>query len=221
MCVKGDRVIGPVWLWNVMADSITRHFRNAWRAFKAQPAVFVISMLVLFASWVVLELSVVALHRLGLIVWLVLHLAFFLSFSGLVVGFHRIALEAVDGKEPKLANLTALLGRGPTFLLAFCIYVVVVLGGFALLIVPGIYLVVRYALFGHVLAAGPTSGLEALRDAAALSRGRWWTVCIVMLMALLLNLAGAAFLGLGLLITFPVSLLATSNLYRSLQRSTP
>jgi uncharacterized membrane protein len=57
-----------------------------------------------------------------------------------------------------------------------------------------------------------------LRDAAALSRGRWWTVCVVMLMALLLNLAGAAFLGLGLLITFPVSLLAKSDLYRSLQR---
>ena len=35
-----------------------------------------------------------------------------------MVGLHRIALETVDGKAPKLANLTALLGRGPTFFLA-------------------------------------------------------------------------------------------------------
>jgi uncharacterized membrane protein len=204
-----------------MAGPIALHFRTAWKTFVSFPRLFIISMLILFASWVVLELSVVALHRFGFAVWLVLHLAFFLLFSGLMVGFHRIALEAVDGHAPKLADLTTLLGRGPTFLFAFCIYVVVVLGGFALLIVPGIYLAIRYALFGQVLATRSTSALEALRDAAALSRGRWWTVFTVMLMALLLNLAGAAFLGVGLLITFPLSLLATSNLYRSLQRSTP
>jgi uncharacterized membrane protein len=40
-----------------------------------------------------------------------------------------------------------------------------------------------------------------------------------MLIGLLLNLGGAALLGIGLLITFPVSVLATSSLYRSLQRS--
>jgi uncharacterized membrane protein len=205
----------------VMTDSATLHFQNAWKAFKTHPRIFVISMLVLFASWVALELSVVALHRFGLVAWLILHLAFFLFFSGLMLGFHRIALETVDGKAPKLADLTTLLERGPTFLLAFCIYCVAVIGGLVLLVVPGIYLAVRYALFAQVIATRSTSAFDALRNAAALSEGRWWTVLAVILMALLLNLAGAALLGLGLLITFPVSLLATSNLYRSLQQSSP
>lgn len=135
-----------------------------------------------------------------------------------MLGLHRIALEAVDGRVPELAGLTALLGRGPTFLLAFCIYAAAVLGGLVLLVVPGIYVAIRYALFGQVIATRSTSAFEALRNAAALSEGRWWTVLAVMLTALLLNLAGAALLGLGLLITFPVSLVATSNLYRSLQQ---
>jgi hypothetical protein len=177
------------------------------------------SMLILFASWVALELAVVALHRFGVVVWLGLHLAFLLLFSGLIVGCHRIALKAADGKASNLRDLTALLERGPTFLLAFSIYSVAVVGGLVLLVVPGIYIGVRYALFGQVLATKPSSAIEALRDAAALSRGQWWTVCGIVLRALLLNLAGAALLGLGLIITFPVTLLATSSLYLSLQRS--
>lgn len=203
-----------------MVDPIAPHFRTAWKAFKSHPRVFVISMLILFASWVALEVAVVALHRFGLVVWLVLHLAFFVFFSGLMLGLHGIALETIDGKAPKVTDVTALLARGPVFLLAFCIYSVAVIGGLVLLIVPGIYLAVRYALFGQIIATRSTSAFAALRDAAALSDGRFATVFAVVLIAFLLNLAGAAFLGLGLLITFPVSLLATSGLYRSLQRST-
>ena len=201
-----------------MTDSATLHFQNAWKAFKSYPRVFLISMLILFGSWVALEVAVVALQRFGVVVWLILHLAFFVLFSGLMVGLHRIALETIDGKAPKLADLTALLARGPTFLLAFCIYSAVVLVGFAFLVVPGIYVAVRYALFGQVLATTSTTAPQALRNAAALSDGRWWTLFPLVLMAILLNLAGMAFLGLGLLITFPVSLLATSDLYRSLQQ---
>lgn len=201
-----------------MTDSATLHFQNAWKAFKSYPRVFLISMLILFGSWAALEVAVVALQRFGVVVWLILHLAFFVLFSGLMVGLHRIALETIDGKAPKLADLTAVLGRGPTFLLAFCIYSAVVLVGFAFLVVPGIYVAVRYALFGQVLATTSTTAPQALRNAAALSDGRWWALFPLLLMAMLLNLAGMAFLGLGLLITFPVSLLATSDLYRSLQQ---
>jgi uncharacterized membrane protein len=200
-----------------MSESVIRHFGIGWKAFKSYPRVFVISMLILFASWAALEVAVVALQRFGVVLWLILHLAFFVFFSGLMVGLHRIALETVDGKAPKLANLTALLGRGPTFLLAFCVYLAAVVVGLVLLVVPGIYVAVRYALFGQVLATTSTTAPQALRNAAALSDGRWWTLFPLLLMAMLLNLAGLAFLGLGLLVTFPVSLLATSDLYRSLQ----
>src|SRR5205823_15102797 len=121
-----------------MTESVIPHFGIGWKAFKSYSRVFVISMFVLFASWVVLEVAVVALQRFGLVVWLVLHLAFFLFFSGLMTGLHRMALETVEGKAPRLANLTALLDRGPTFLLASCINFVTVAGGLALLVVPGI-----------------------------------------------------------------------------------
>jgi uncharacterized membrane protein len=172
--------------------------------------------------WVGLEVSVVTAHRLGfgLTPWLVLHLGFLFLFSGFVLGFYEIAFDAVDGKNPKLRKLTGLFYRAPSFFLAFCIYFVLVLCGILLLVVPGIYFAVRYALFGQVLATRSTSAFGALRDAAALSNGHWWILFTLLLIAFVLNLAGAAVLGLGLLIAFPISILAMSDLFRSLLRPT-
>ncbi len=202
-----------------MAISTTPHFQIAWRAFKAHWRVFVISMLVLFASWVILELSVVALHRFGVVLNVLLHLAFLVLASGLMVGIHSIAMEVVDGRMPHLRLLTGSLARGPRYLLAFCLYFISVVVGLLLLVVPGVYVAVRYALFGQVLATKQTSTLGALRDAGSLSRGQWWAMCRVVVAALALNLGGAALLGLGLLISFPISLLVASSLFRTLQHT--
>ncbi|MBI3415641.1 MAG: hypothetical protein HY043_10040 [Verrucomicrobia bacterium] len=202
-------------------DRTAVYFLTAWKAFKSCWSVFTISMLVLFASWVALELAVFALHRFGIFPWIFLHLAFLLSFSGLMVGLHGMALQSTYGKAPELRHLTCLFARGPNFLLAFCIYTVAVVGGLVILVVPGVYVAVRYALFGQIFASRPATALEALRDASTLSHGRWWSLCGALLMALAINLFGAALLGVGLLITFPVTLLAISGLYRSLQRPSP
>ena len=199
-----------------MAESVILHFGIGWRTYKAHAGVFIISMLTLLAAWIVLEIAVITLQNLGLVVWLILHLAFFFFFARLMVGFHRLTLRAVEGKTPALSTLTGSLNRGPTFLLAATIYFMAVVCGFVLLIIPGIYIAVRYALFGHVVANTSTTAVECLKYAATLSRNRWWSFFGFVSLALFLNLAGAALLGVGLFLTFPVSLLAGSNFYRSL-----
>ena len=141
------------------------------------------------------------------------------SLQALSSGFIGIALRVADGKPADLKQLTAFLRRGPAFLLGFCIYSVAVGAGLVFFILPGIYVAARYALFPQVLAAKPVSALEAMSEAAALSSGRWRTVCLFLLIALGLNLLGAALLGLGFLVTFPITLVATSLLYRSFQQS--
>jgi uncharacterized membrane protein len=66
-------------------------------------------------------------------------------------------------------------------------------------------------------SAGP---LAAPRDAAVLARGNCSQLGALFLIAFLLNAAGAAILGLGLVISIPVSLLAIAGFYRSLQPAT-
>jgi hypothetical protein len=200
-----------------MPDRVTSHFETGWRLFKSHPGVFVVSMLLLFLSWVVLEIAVVFLHRLGLGVWLVLHLAWLFLFSGMLVGLHLMALKSVDREIPRVGDLFGSLERGPSYLLALGIYCLAVSGGLVLLIGPGIYLAIRYCLFAQVITDTSASALSALREAAALAHGNWAPFGALFLIAFLLNIAGMALLGIGLIISFPVSLLAIAGFYRSLQ----
>jgi uncharacterized membrane protein len=197
----------------------TRHFKVAWAVFQTNWNVFVLSVFVLLGSWVILEVAVALVNRWGLLPSLALHLIFLFLFSGLLVGIQSMALKAVRGSIPTLRTLTAMLDRGPSFLLALGLYLVATLCGLALFILPGLYIAVRYALFGYVIASRRVSGLEALRQAARLSERNRWRMFGLMLIALALNLAGAALLGVGLVISFPVSLLAAANFFRSLQKA--
>ncbi len=179
--------------------------------------------IILFALWVILEVSVVAVTRLaaavdqvpaGTTVNVALHVGFLLLFSGLLVGLHRIALNAVDGGAPTLSTLTHFLKIGPTYLLALALYWLAVLAGTLALVLPGIYLAVRFAFFGQVLAFRRASAFSALRDSAALCTGRWWSLFVLFFLALALNLLGAAMLGLGFFVSFPVTLLAATVRFR-------
>jgi hypothetical protein len=62
--------------------------------------------------------------------------------------------------------------------------------------------------------------IPALRKAAALARGNWLELGALFLIALLLNLTGAVVLGAGIIVSFPVSLLAIAGFSRSLQPAT-
>jgi len=185
--------------------------------------VLVAAELVLLTLWVILEVSVVAVTRLaavsgwvpaGTIVNVALHIAFVLVFSGVVVGLHRIAIEIVDGGAPTLSTLTHFLKAGPAYLLALTLYWLAVLAGTLALVLPGIYLAVRFAFFGQILASGKATAISALRDSAALCAGRWRSMSLLFFLSLALNLLGAAILGLGFFVTFPVTLLAATLRFR-------
>jgi len=201
-----------------MSDRVRSHFQIGWRLFKARAGVFVVSMILLFLSGIVVALLV--LHRSGFAIWLIALLAWLLVCSGMIVGLHAMALKSVDGRAPRVDDLFGSLVLGPAYLLALAFYCAAVSLGFALLIVPGIYLAVRYCLFAQIITDKSAGPWAALRDAAVLARGNYSQQGALFLIAFLLNAAGAAILGLGLVISFPVSLPAIAGFYHSLQPAT-
>jgi hypothetical protein len=53
-----------------------------------------------------------------------------------------------------------------------------------LIVVPGVFVAVRYAFFGQILASKPISPLTALREAASLAENRWRALfCLLLISA--------------------------------------
>jgi hypothetical protein len=196
--------------------SIRQAFNFAWPIFKKRFALFTAVLLTIFGAWVALEIVVIAGQRFGILLWIVMHLAFLIFVAGLEVGLLQVCLALYDGEEPTFADSFAHLALGPKFLAGQTLYLLAALIGLLLLVVPGVYLGVRYALFGFCMAAGETNLVRSFQQSAILSTGEQGYLLRVLFVLFVLNVVGASLLGLGLFITVPVSLLMMTAVYRKL-----
>jgi hypothetical protein len=88
--------------------------------------------------------------------------------------------------------------------------------GLLCLVVPGIYLAVRYALFGFCMIGGETDLVRSFQQSAILSAGKQTYLLAIGVSFLVLNVLGAGFLGVGLFLTVPLSILTMLAVYRQL-----
>ena len=199
--------------------SMRHAFDFAWPTLKKRFGLFTAVLLTILAAWVLLEIVVITGQRFGILLWAVMHLAFLIFVSGVELGLLQICRALRDRKDPVFADTFAHLPLGPKFLAAQILYLLLVVIGLVLLVVPGVYLGVRYALFGFCFAGGETDLLRCFQQSAILSKGATAALLRTLAALLVLNLLGASLLGLGLFITVPQSVLILTDVYR--QRTTP
>ena len=205
-----------------MASAAKSHLQTAWELFKRYWAVFLLAELAALVAWVALEIAVVTARRSGIPavaywpLWLCLHLAFFWIFCGLMVGIHRMALLAVDGGAPTFATVLSHLDRGTIYLFTSLLYWAAVIGGLGLAVIPGVVAAVKWAPFRFVLAESPQSAVSTLHEAASLSASHRLQVFRSLAVSLVLNLAGVALLGVGLFVSFPITVILRASDFRTL-----
>lgn len=117
---------------------------------------------------------------------------------------YKAVAEAYLGGSPDWrASLTFVLRRLHSLLWLTVLTAVVVVIGFLLCVVPGIYLVVAFTVAVPVLLTEGLRGRRALGRSRRLVRGRWWgTLAIVVLGALLVGIVSAVIQGLVTAISF-------------------
>lgn len=197
-------------------NSIRHAFGFVWTTFKANIGLLTACILTFFASWVVLEVLVIAGQQLGFLWWLATHLSFFVVFAGLEVGFIRICLDLHDGKQVTYIDIFRELRQGANFLLVQLIYFVMVLVGFVLLLIPGIYLGTKFTFYAYSFADGNPSLKQSFQRSGILSQESMWFLFWFSIDLLLINIVGASVLGIGLIVTVPLTALMKVHVYRQL-----
>lgn len=202
---------------NSSPPSIRKAFDFAWMTYRQQFGLFTALVLTFFASWVILEIIVVAGQRLGILLWLLAHLIFFIIFAGMEIGFIRICLASYDGKEIRFTDIFSGLQLGINFLLAQLINTVITIVGFLLLVIPGAYLSAKYAFYAfHFAEASPTL-IQSFQQSAIITQRSMLFVVWFSFLILVINILGASILGVGLIATVPLSVLMKASIYRQMQ----
>ena len=144
-------------------------------------------------------------------------LIFIVVSSTFALGLFKIYLRFRDGEKPIFENLFDGLARAHIWVGAALIMGVAVVMGLVLLIVPGVVMLLRLWFVGFVLVEERTGPIDAIQRSWDITRGHTMDLLVFFIVLVGLNLLGAVCLGVGLLVTVPISGLALASIYRELK----
>jgi hypothetical protein len=122
------------------------------------------------------------------------------------------------GQEGDIKEIISQKEIYPQALLGSIIYYIMMVIGFILLVIPGIYVAVRFAVLPYVFVDQKLGWKEALNEASRLSEGNRMNIFGFILLLAVMNILGALCLLVGLLVSIPVSMIATTMLYEYLKK---
>ncbi len=137
------------------------------------------------------------------------------------IGIVKMILDLYDGKPLNFSNLYTQYALGLRYYAASIIYGIMVLVGLICLIVPGIYLAIRFQFFSFLIVDKNAGIAESLSKSSALTEGVKINLFLFALLIVVINIIGFLLLGIGLLVTIPTTMMATIHVYRKLLSQTP
>lgn len=196
--------------------SIKTALRTCWGIFKERPWFYIgmtVILIVLSAPGQIEDGRYILLQIAGMILSLIF------SYVWL-----SVSLAAVDAKYD-LLSFRALGKHLPTFrqfillVKVALLTALIVIGGFFLLIIPGIYFMTRFVFSQLSLVDNKGGAIAAIKDSWRLvSRDVFWTVLLTILVVVCLAIVGMVLFGIGIVIAYPVATLLLAHLYRTLTR---
>jgi uncharacterized membrane protein len=134
----------------------------------------------------------------------------------LSTGVLVISLRIAQGKRVKLGDLIPPGQLVWWYVCASALAGIIILAGFIALIIPGIYFALRFSMVRFAIVDGAEI-TESLKKSSVLTEGVKWRLLGFMIVTVALNVVGALFFLVGLLITLPVTMIAYAHIYLKLQ----
>ncbi len=195
---------------------------ESWQIVKKQLSFWLLLMVGMFLGTMVLD----GVHQwLGNQDWSVLQTVWGIitrliqMYAGLVVV--AASLRAVRGEMIEWPSLvikdTRLMWH--YFLISLVTGLIISMGTL-LLIVPGIIFAIMFSLSNYLVVDQDTGIRESLEESKRLTSGKKWKLFVIGLALIGINILGAICLGLGLLVSAPVSIVAGALLYKRLTATT-
>lgn len=188
--------------------------KQSWELVKKNARLIVLLMAA-FIGYQVIQGIVQGFFRETLLATLI-SLAFTVLTLFLEIGFIKIILKLVDGQKAEITELWAY----PQYLLRMIgstiVYGLIVVAGFILLIIPGIYLALRLQFYSYYIVDKNAGAMDSLKMSWKATEGNVINIFLFELLLVGINILGAIALLVGLFVTIPVTFVAVTLLYRKL-----
>ena len=140
----------------------------------------------------------------------------YLATSALYLGALRICLDIVDTGASTYNRILSESHLTARYIIASVIYGIAMMIGYALLIIPGLYILLIWYFFAQVLVAEQCGAFDSLRRSNAITEGRRMHVAGYILVVMVITGFAYSLTVVGTIIVSPIIWLATTYYYRAL-----
>jgi len=134
----------------------------------------------------------------------------------ITMGLIKISLKFCDNEKAKISDLFSSYPLFFKYLIGSILYVLIILGGLILLIVPGIIWAIQFQFFGYLIIDKGLGPIEALKKSSKITKDAKWNLFLFGILLVLINILGALALLVGLFVTIPTTMIANAFVYRKL-----
>lgn len=194
--------------------SIGESFAFGWKKIKENLILFALSTFVLFLVVNISNLIRLFTDQAFLIA--IMEVLGWILYLLVYMGMIGIFLQIHDGESAKFGDIFSYSFLFFKVLIAFIIYYFAVLVGLIFFIFPGIYLMIKLFFFEYLIIDRDCGVVESLQKSYEITKGVGLNLFLFLILSMFLNLFGLMLLGVGILITFPVFLMASIFIYREL-----
>lgn len=132
------------------------------------------------------------------------------------LGVIKIALKFIDNQKVEFSDLFSQYNLFFKYLLGSIIYLLIIIAGTILFIIPGIIWSIKFQYFPYFIVEG-SGPIEAIKKSGQITMGSKWHLFIFGIVLVLITLAGLLVFFVGILIAMPIVMLATAFVYRKLK----
>ncbi len=187
-----------------MFPKIKDTLKFAWRTLWKNPIYFFgIALVSGIVNWLVDKEEIpLLLKLLGLIIVVILNIAMM-----------RTALFATRGDDISWNSLLTINKNVWSYIKTYIIYQLIIIGGLLLLIIPGFIFLLTYA-FAPIISLDKNKDVkESLAESKIAMKDRKMELLGLFFVLILINILGALAFGIGVLITYPLSVIAYMFIY--------
>jgi uncharacterized membrane protein len=142
-------------------------------------------------------------------------LCFFL-FLLFQLGYLKNCFQTLDGEEPQFSSYGQASRKLLRYLAACFLYTIITATGFALLVIPGIYLTLRLQFFFAAMVDEDMGIIKSFRRSWSITRGQSLRLFAVMLMMIGIAFVGQIALFVGIFVAIPLTVLMYCATFRRL-----
>jgi len=134
------------------------------------------------------------------------------------IGMIRIYLDLADGKDGSLVDLVKHWNLLLKYIGVSIVYGIVVLVGYLLLVFPGVIWGLKFHFAPWLVIDKGMGPIEAMKVSSQMTMGMKWDLLGFHVVVSVVMAIGFVLLGVGMIVTMPLGMIATAMLYRHLSQ---